>query len=939
MQFQKKSLVAAVSLAVAPLAALAAPSISWVAPQSGANMYGSYSESRVGCEISGTGISRVKFYVDGREMNSDYASPWRCVIDTRNFSLGTHTLKALAVGTDGSIASITRSVNFVSSSTSTTTTTTTTTTTNAAPSVSLTGLTSGQTVSGTITLNAIAADDKGVSKVVFMVDSTTIATDTSAPYSASLNTTTLTNGTHVLKAQAFDAEGLSSTSQVSVNVSNTSTTTGGTTTTTVSTPAPGSGALDVWFKAPLNGTTVSGQLSGTKCYVNGTGVVKVDFKLDGALVNSDTTMSDGMQCVLDTTKYPNGSHQFMATATSSTGATRSDLITINIQNASTTTGGTTTGGTTTGGTTTGGTTTGGGTPTGGTTTPMPTDSTNVRGVATFHSIGMYWSSPGASSSGCTMQFRKKGDSTWSDAMDMWFDGRNSECRGSIVMLQPGTQYEVQMGLPGQAFKKGLTVATWNEQFPIAQTITLPATSSSQLTISSGGTPSGYVLYQAAPGGSTIDVANSQQYNVLISAPYVIVRGLTLKNAQIDGIRILPGAHDVVIEDNDISGWGRFSNTNSAGWQIGMDRDSGIRCMSASGFERGIIQRNKIHDPRYGANSWDWGHPLGPQGLTFSYCGGNHVIRYNEVYSTTGERHWYNDGLSGEDNFSAAGFPNYDSDIYGNKISETWDDAIEAEGGGRNVRVFGNYTNNTNTGVATTVVNSGPIYIFRNVHNRSRNMSQRSLDSDDRNNAYKSGEAGGFGGGRRYFLHNTLLQATQSGVTKGLGMGGGIAGNTGQPLTNSVSRNNILHVWTSGAYSVYSAGGTGNDVNYDLRSGNVNISGAEVNGIVGTPTYLSGHGWQSESGGNYQLDPSSAGYGKALRLANFNDAFAAPDMGAHQSGLGSMSFGVNGNPNFWVSGASLGGGTTGTGGGTTTTTSTSTTTSTTTQPVLGPVVVQ
>src|SRR5262245_16662897 len=171
MLFQKKSLAVAVSLAVAPLAALAAPSISWVTPSSGANMYGAYSESKVGCEITGTGISRVKFYVDSREMNSDYGSPWRCVIDTRNFGLGTHTLKALAIGTDGTTKSITRSVNFVSSSTSTSTTTT-----NAAPSVTLTAPSSGQTVSGTVALSAIAADDKAVSKVVFMVDSTTLAT-------------------------------------------------------------------------------------------------------------------------------------------------------------------------------------------------------------------------------------------------------------------------------------------------------------------------------------------------------------------------------------------------------------------------------------------------------------------------------------------------------------------------------------------------------------------------------------------------------------------------------------------------------------------------------------------------------------------------------------------------------------------------------------------
>jgi len=535
-----------------------------------------------------------------------------------------------------------------------------------------------------------------------------------------------------------------------------------------------------------------------------------------------------------------------------------------------------------------------------------------------------------------MQFRKKGDSAWRDAMNMWFDSRNSECRGSIVMLQPGTQYEVQMGLPGQAFKKGATVATWNEQFPIAQTITLPASSSSTLNITSGGTPSGYILYTAGSGGSTIDVANAQNNNIVISAPYVIVRGLTLKGAKVDAIALKNGAHDVVIEGNDISGWGRYNVTSATasngtpGWQIGVDMDSGVRgfCSGTTTMDRFIIQRNKIHDPRYGANSWDWGHPAGPQGITFSYCGVNHVIRYNEIYSTTDHRHYYNDGIGGEDNFSATGFPNADSDIYGNRISQVWDEAIEAEGGNKNVRIFGNYTDNTNTGVGSTVTHWGPLYVFRNVHNRSRAWFTRPLDSDDRNNAYKSGQAGGFGGGRRFILHNTLLQASGSGATKGLGMGGGIAGNTNQPLTNTVSRNNILHTWTSGSLALNSNGGTGNDVDYDLRNGGIgSISGAELHGFVGTPVYASGNGWTSESGGQYQLSSTSLGYGKAQRLANFNDAFSAPDIGAHQTGVGAMSFGVSGNSSFWITGAAIGGASTGTGstGGTTTTTSSTTST--------------
>jgi len=51
----------------------------------------------------------------------------------------------------------------------------------------------------------------------------------------------------------------------------------------------------------------------------------------------------------------------------------------------------------------------------------------------------------------------------------------------------------------------------------------------------------------------LDAANASPYNVSVNASYVIVRGLTLKQ---DAIRISPTVKDVVIEDNDISGWGR-----------------------------------------------------------------------------------------------------------------------------------------------------------------------------------------------------------------------------------------------------------------------------------------------------------------------------------------------------------------------------------------------
>src|SRR5438105_1277080 len=476
---------------------------------------------------------------------------------------------------------------------------------------------------------------------------------------------------------------------------------------------------------------------------------------------------------------------------------------------------------------------------------------------------------------------------------MWYDSSNNECRGSLVLLEPGTSYEIQLGMPGQTASSGLIATTWSEQFPIAKTITF-GSRSSMLNVTESGSPTGYVLYQAA-SGAVIDVANAQSVGVNIEANYVIVRGFTVKGAQEHGIMMQPGQHDIVIENNDVSGWGQLRGTNSAGWQMGIDEQSGItaRCYNnAPEVYRVVIQRNKVHDPRYGANSWDWGHPAGPNAISMYECGGNNVIRYNEVYSAD-QQHYYMDGIGGGNNDSNKGFPGADSDIYGNIVKSAWDDGIEAEGGGKNVRLWSNYVDSTAVGIATTPVAIGPTYVFRNVYNRSRQLVNVPLDQDDRNNFAKSGTWPKYGDGRRYVLHNTLLQADP--LAPNLypqGAGGGAMGSgSSEPMTNTVTRNNILHIWKAWWQSINDDGGAGNDFDYDLFNGNiVSYRGAEASGIVGTPIYAPGNGWQSESGGMYQLAPTSAGYGSAVRIANFNNAYAAPDMGAHQSGSAAMCFG-------------------------------------------------
>src|SRR6185503_353052 len=363
---------------------------------------------------------------------------------------------------------------------------------------------------------------------------------------------------------------------------------------------------------------------------------------------------------------------------------------------------------------------------------LPAAAAEPRAVATFESIGIYWT-PGADpgARGCAVRFRKSGADSWRDGLPLWFDARNGECRGSLVQLEPGTRYEIDLG------GARLQASTWSETFPVAKTITIDARDT--LRISEGGSASGYVLYQPAPG-AVIDASSQQDVGIDIDADYVIVRGFTVQNAKRHGIQVQAGRHDVVIEDNEVSGWGRYRTTNSAGWKIGMDEDSGItaRCYNkAPEAYRLVIQRNRIHDPRYGANSWDWGHPAGPNAISMYECGGNNVIRHNEIWSSA-PQNYFMDAIGGGNNDSNKGFPGADSDIYGNKVQHAWDDGIEAEGGGQNVRVWGNYVDSTATGIATTPVALGPIYVFRNVYDRSRQRALKAPDEDDRNNGFKSG---------------------------------------------------------------------------------------------------------------------------------------------------------------------------------------------------------
>ncbi len=554
----------------------------------------------------------------------------------------------------------------------------------------------------------------------------------------------------------------------------------------------------------------------------------------------------------------------------------------------------------------------------------------VQTVPTFQSISIYWTGSGGSSNTiCNVKYRVAGASAWSDGYPLWFDSRvhaasdipgytsvtlpGNQYRGSIVGLNAGTNYEIQLTAGAATITTSATTWAETSAWPVSNT-TVVANSSAQLNITTSGSAGGYRLYT---GNAIIDVANGAANCIYINAAYIIVRGLTLKGATEDAIRLGPQAHDIVIENCDISGWGAttfasaynsFPNTHSAVRVRGKAANDAGSTENCYGVTRIVVQRNKMHDPRGTAGSWDNGYPYGPQGVCFQEAGGNNVIRYNDIYGSDTKH--FQDGIGGLNNFTKSGFPRENTDIYGNKVSYCYDDGIEVEGADCNVRIYGNFLDNTFTGVATATNSIGPLYIYRNVTYVSRRhgagATNSSLDIEDRGPFNKCGTQDNAAiGGRTFLFHNTVLQPTQTGFSNPRGLNGGIMDNGGGPVQNTVSRNNI---WTAayqgqGGRSVaenYNGSGAGCTYQYDVcNTSLVLLAGTASNIMSGNPSYAAGvpvapiainAGPRAQG---YELTSNSIGYNGGTILPNFNDGYtgSAPDAGAYEAGKPLLEFGV------------------------------------------------
>jgi hypothetical protein len=163
-----------------------------------------------------------------------------------------------------------------------------------------------------ITFFATASDDVGVTKVEFYVDDILKGTDDSSPYDQALDSKTLVNGSHILVAKAYDAEGNMGTSTPVTFIINNQ-------------------GVDPPPVISVSESGISGTITFSATATDNIGVTKVEFYVDKTLKGTDTTSPYSM--ALDSLTLAEGSHSLTGKAYDTVGnMSTSPAVTFTVNN-------------------------------------------------------------------------------------------------------------------------------------------------------------------------------------------------------------------------------------------------------------------------------------------------------------------------------------------------------------------------------------------------------------------------------------------------------------------------------------------------------------------------------------------------------------------------------------------------------------------------------
>ena len=191
-----------------------------------------------------------------------------------------------------------------------------------APSITITAPAAGTVVTGSVMVGATASDNVAVAGVQFTLDGANLGgEDTSAPYQASWDTTTASNGSHTLRATARDAAGNASSSPVTISVNNAS--------TLSDTTAP-----TVTLSSPSADTIATGTMLLSATASDNVGVTAVQFTLNDVSLGEPVRAPFQLSWVTST--VPDGAYTLKAVARDAAGnSSQSASRKVTVSNAAT----------------------------------------------------------------------------------------------------------------------------------------------------------------------------------------------------------------------------------------------------------------------------------------------------------------------------------------------------------------------------------------------------------------------------------------------------------------------------------------------------------------------------------------------------------------------------------------------------------------------------
>ncbi len=292
----------------------------------------------------------------------------------------------------------------------------------------------------------------------------------------------------------------------------------------------------------------------------------------------------------------------------------------------------------------------------------------------------------------SVAFRRKGQQQWRQALDLWahvYKGRMM-FSGSVFRLAPGTEYEFRVTVGAGGEKPVIRVVS-------ARTLDYPKMPSRIVRVGTGGLaaaqekaapgtvmllgkgtypavrltksgkPGAWIVYKSAGDGEVVIEGRTE-----IRADYVWLHGLTLRDPK----NAVQGSHKGICITNC---------RISAHYAIHTGR----------GGENYFIADNRLTGDANGVFSFSG------EGVDFGSSRGacGHAVCYNEISN-------FADGIS---------YGRGDIDVYGNYIHETVDDFVEPDYAYENYRIWNNRCYNSMCGFSFQPMKGGPWYMFRNVN--------------------------------------------------------------------------------------------------------------------------------------------------------------------------------------------------------------------------------